>query len=128
MSLTIDEQITFLYCEDMAKTAPFYEKVLGLELALDQGSCRIYHTVARKAYIGICERATARAKDGVIFTIVTQDVDAWYERIISHGITCENEPRMNEQYQIYHFFVKDPNGYLIEIQRFQHSDWDKSKS
>lgn len=127
MTLPIDEQITFLYCEDMAKTAPFYEDVLGLELALDQGACRIYHTVARKAYIGICERATPREKDGVIFTIVTQDVDGWYERITSHGIICENAPRMNEQYQIYHFFVKDPNGYLIEVQRFKTVDWDESK-
>ena len=127
MTLPIDEQITFLYCDNMARTAPFYEDVLGLELALDQGSCRIYHTTARKAYIGICERATPREKDGVIFTIVTQDVDSWYQRITSHGITCENEPRMNEQYQIYHFFVKDPSGYLIEIQRFKTTDWDISK-
>jgi catechol 2,3-dioxygenase-like lactoylglutathione lyase family enzyme len=127
MTLPIDEQITFLYCEDMAKTAAFYEDVLGLELAFDQGSCRIYHTVARKAYIGICERAMPREKDGVIFTIVTQAVNAWYERITSHGIICENDPRMNEQYQIYHFFVKDPNGYLIEIQSFQTVDWDNSK-
>src|SRR5690606_38934163 len=90
MSLPVDEQITFFYCEDMAQAAPFYDQVLGLELAVNQGSCRIYHVVGRKGYIGICERATPRAKDGVIFTIVTQDVDAWYERITAHGITCEN--------------------------------------
>lgn len=57
MTLPIDEQITFLYCEDIAKTAPFYEDVLGFELAVNQGSCRIYHVVGRKGYIGICERA-----------------------------------------------------------------------
>lgn len=127
MSLPIDEQITFLYCEDLAKTAPFYEDVLGLDLALDQGSCRIYHMVNHKAYIGICERATPREKDGVIFTIVTQDVDAWYERITSKGVECEYAPRMNETYGIYHFFVKDPNGYLIEVQRFAEINWDQSK-
>ena len=126
MTLSVDEQITFLYCEDMAQTAPFYEQVLGLELAVNQGSCRIYHVVGRKGYVGICERATPRTKDGVIFTIVTQDVDAWYQRIISNGITCENAPKISEEYGIYHFFVKDPNGYLIEIQRFLDADWDKS--
>jgi catechol 2,3-dioxygenase-like lactoylglutathione lyase family enzyme len=127
MTLPVDEQITFLYCEDMAQTAPFYEDVFGLELAVNQGSCRIYHVVGRKGYLGICERATPRTKDGVIFTIVTQNVDAWYERITSHGITCENAPKISEEYGIYHFFVKDPDGYLIEIQRFLDVDWDKSK-
>ena len=39
---TIDQQVTFLYCQDLAKTAQFYEEVLGLTLVLDQGSCRIY--------------------------------------------------------------------------------------
>lgn len=125
--LPIDEQITFLYCQDITASATFYETVLGLELALDQGGCRIYHTVGRKAYIGICERATPRAKDGVIFTIVTQDVDGWYQRITEHGVVCEDEPRMNPTYGIYHFFVKDPNGYLIEFQRFVADPWDISK-
>lgn len=121
----IDEQITFLYCEDILKTAPFYETVLGLELALDQGGCRIYHLVGNKSYIGMCERATPREKDGVIFTIVSQDVDAWYARITSQGIACEHPPRENPTYGIYHFFVRDPNGYLIEVQRFLDTSWDK---
>jgi catechol 2,3-dioxygenase-like lactoylglutathione lyase family enzyme len=127
MSLLIDEQITFIYCDDLDKTAPFYEKVLGLELALDQGSCRIYNIVGHKAYLGICEGATNREKDGVIFTLVSQNVDAWYERLTTMGIPCEHPPRENPTYHIYHFFVRDPNGYLLEIQRFLDSAWDKSK-
>jgi catechol 2,3-dioxygenase-like lactoylglutathione lyase family enzyme len=127
MTLPIDEQITFLYCEDIEKVAPFYEDVLGFELALNQGGCRIYHIVGRKSYVGICERATPRSKDGVIFTIVTQAVDAWYERITSYGVTCEHPPQTNETYGIYHFFVKDPTGYLIEVQRFLDVNWDQSK-
>jgi catechol 2,3-dioxygenase-like lactoylglutathione lyase family enzyme len=126
MSLPIDEQITFIYCEDIDKTAPFYEKVLGLELALNQGSCRIYHIVGHKAYLGICEGATNREKDGVIFTLVSQDVDAWYERLTAQGIVCEHPPRENPTYKIYHFFVRDPDGYLLEVQRFLDDPWDKS--
>jgi len=126
MMVSVDSQITFLYCENLSTTAPFYEEVLGLELALDQGGCRIYHIVGRQAYLGICERALPRAKDGVIFTFVTNEVDAWYEKITSHGISCEHEPRLNEEYGIYHFFVKDPNGYLIEVQRFAVENWDTS--
>lgn len=124
MSLPIDEQITFIYCEDIKKTAPFYEKVLGLELTLDQGNCRIYHIVGQKAYLGICEGGK-REKDGVIFTFVSHDVDAWYEHIISQGIVCEHPPRENPTYKIYHFFVRDPNGYLLEVQRFLDDNWNK---
>ena len=127
MPLPIAEQITFMYCENLAKTAPFYEDILGFELAVDQGSCRIYHITGRNAYVGLCERATPREKDGVIFTLVTQDVDGWYEHITAQGISCEYAPRLNETYNIYHFFVKDPNGYLIEFQRFAETNWDTSK-
>lgn len=125
--LPVDQQITFLYCQDLAATAPFYEDALGLELTLDQGGCRIYRVVGQIAYLGLCQRAEPRAKDGVIFTFVTQDVDGWYQRITGHGIQCEHEPRINQEYGIYHFFVRDPNGYLIEVQRFLDSDWNKTK-
>lgn len=127
-TLPVDSQITFLYTRDLKKSAHFYENILGLSLAVDQGSCRIYHVAGRKAYFGICERDTAPENPvGIIFTFVTQDVDAWYERITSHGWECEYAPRTNETYNIYHFFVKDPNGYLLEVQRFAEVDWDKSE-
>lgn len=126
-ALPVDAQITFLYTRDLEKSAQFYEGILGLPLIVDQGSCRIYHIVGRQAYFGICERNTAPEQpEGIIFTIVTQDVDAWYERITSNGWECEYAPRTNETYNIYHFFVKDPNGYLLEVQRFAEADWDKS--
>lgn len=122
--LPISEQITFLYTQDLARTVPFYEQVLGLELALDQGGCRIYRTVG-KAYVGICERAEARPHEGVILTLVTDEVDAWYERLVLAGVTPESPPKTNDTYGIYHFFVRDPNGYLVEVQRFLDANWDK---
>lgn len=128
-TLPVDSQITFLYTRDLKKSAHFYEDILGLPLAVDQGACRIYHVAGRKAYFGICERAEAPENpEGIIFTFVTQDVDAWYERITSHDWECEYSPRTNETYNIYHFFVKDPNGYLLEVQRFAEEDWDQSGS
>ncbi len=41
------QQITFLDTRDLARTADFYERILGLRLARDQGSCRIYHALVR---------------------------------------------------------------------------------
>ncbi|MCU0511427.1 MAG: VOC family protein [Anaerolineae bacterium] len=124
--LPVSEQITFLYTTDLARSAPFYEQALGLPLALDQGGCRLYRVIGGRAYLGLCQRATPRTPDGVIFTFVTPDVDAWYARLVAHGVTCEHAPRVNDTYGIYHFFVRDPNGYLLEVQRFLADPWDSA--
>ena len=125
--LPIDAQITFVYTSDLARSARFYEAVLGLELAVDQESCRIYRVLHRQAYLGICQRDEApEDASGLIITLVTSDVDGWYERIVARGWECEHPPRHNETYKIYHFFLRDPSGYLIEIQRFDRIDWDRS--
>ena len=121
--LPIDQQITFLYTPNLAATAQFYEETLGLELALDQGSCRIYAT-SPHAYLGICERIAAEVDPAaVIFTLVTPDVDGWYTALKGKGVEFEKPPALNPQYQIYHCFLRDPNGYLIEIQRFEDPRW-----
>lgn len=124
----LTEQITFLYTQNLAATVPFYETILGLPLALDQGGCRIYVIKPGQAYLGICQRADPRPAAGVIFTFVTPDVDAWYLRLTQAGIPCEHDPRVNPEYQIYHFFVRDPNGYLLEFQRFLDDAWDQTRS
>ena len=114
----IDQQITFLYTRDLAVTARFYEDVMGLPLALDQGDCRIYR-VGDAAYVGFCQRAEAPAQpSGVILTIVTPEVDEWYRHLSDRGVAFEKPPALNPKYGIYHCFLRDPSGYLIEIQRF----------
>jgi catechol 2,3-dioxygenase-like lactoylglutathione lyase family enzyme len=116
----IEQQITFLYTADLAASARFYEDVLGLTLARDQRTCRIYH-VSGDAYLGICQRDDARpdpTRRDIIVTLVTPDVDDWYTTLQARGVTFEKPPEVNPAYQIYHCFLRDPNGYLIEIQRF----------
>lgn len=104
-------------------TARFYEEVLELPLVVDQGDCRIYR-VSPQAFLGFCQRLdAAEIPQGVIFTLVTSDVDGWAERLCAHGVSFEKEPALNEKYQIYNCFFRDPNGYLLEIQRFINPDW-----
>ncbi len=117
-----DALVTFCYTSDLAATAAFYEDVIGLRVSLDQGACRIYR-VAANAHIGFCSRDDAARPDGIILTLVSDDVDAWAERLAAAGVTLEKPPTRNEKYDIYHLFVRDPNGYLIEIQRFEDPRW-----
>jgi len=115
-----DRQITFLYTRDLEATARFYEDVLGLPLARDQGDCRIYR-VSAAGYLGFCRRSEPPAPPaGIIITLVTADVDGWYARLLARGVAFEKPPAANPRYGIYHCFLRDPNGILIEIQRFDH--------
>ncbi|MCD6285405.1 MAG: VOC family protein, partial [Anaerolineae bacterium] len=112
----IDQQITFLYTLDLATTAQFYEGTMGFPLVLDRGGCRIYRVIG-EAYLGFCERASApNAPKGILFTLVTDEVDAWYERLAAAGGPAgklvDDPPVVNETYGIYHFFARDPNGYV----------------
>lgn len=120
----IEHSITFLYTRDLAATAHFYEELVGLQLALDQKDCRIYR-IAEHGFLGFCQRQDAPAySDGVILTIITQQVDRWYRYLLDQGVSFEKEPEFNPRYQIYHCFLRDPNGYLVEIQRFENPEWD----
>lgn len=52
-----------------------------------------------------------------ILTLLTEDVDGAWERLRSAGLEPD-PPAANPRFNIYHFFVHDPSGYLVEIQRF----------
>lgn len=121
----IEEQITFLYVEDLERSSAFYQGILGLSLALDQAHCRIYRT-GKRAYLGVCEnkdRVNQGDREGVIFTLVVADVRGWYDYLREQGWEVEEEPKYNERYLITHFFLRDPDGYLLEIQRFEDPRW-----
>ena len=124
----IGDQIVFLYCADLGKTAYFYEEILGLELVLDQGSCRIVK-VARNGggYLGYCEKPGWESADaGLIVTFVVPAVDevnAWYMDLAEKGIEVHEPPKWNPEYGIYHFFFNDPEGYKLEIQCFENQNW-----
>jgi catechol 2,3-dioxygenase-like lactoylglutathione lyase family enzyme len=121
----VDQQVTFLYTRDLAATAAFYEDVLELPLVLDQGSCRIYR-VSKDSFLGFCQRDEAPERpSGVTITLVTSEVNAWHHFLGAKGITFEKPPTRNPTYNIYHCFLRDPNGYLLEIQEFLDPTWPK---
>ena len=53
-----------------------------------------------------------------MISIVTDDVDGWYAKLIAGGIEIAQPPHTLEQFGIYTFFAHDPNGYIIEFQQF----------
>lgn len=125
MKLKFDQQVTFLTTDKMKESIEFYENILELDLVLDQGGCRIYR-ITDNSFLGICERK--RHKDDcehLVFTFVTDKVDEWYEKLKDQGVQTTKAPAFNPEYNIYHFFMRDPNGYLLEIQEFKDPNWPK---
>ena len=115
-----DQQVTFLSVNNLEKSTEFYGEKLGLRLARDQGTCRIFH-VSGSSYVGVCQSDASVGSNGLTLTMVSNDVDGWYRRLLAQGVTIKHPPRLNEKYQIYHFYLEDPDGYTIEIQRFEDS-------
>ena len=113
--------ITFLYYKDIPTVAKFYEEVLGLKLVIDQGFAKIYK-VTGVAHIGIVDETRGYHKANPIkpveITLLVTDVDAWYRRVLSMGVIPLSEPRDLETPHLRMFLMQDPEGYVIEIQKF----------
>lgn len=122
MRPTIDQQVTFLYTNDLGKSAEFYENILQLPLVLDQGACRIY-SISNTAFLGVCYTEQPIDSTSIIVTLVSDQVDDWYKFLSAHNIPLEKPPTYNPKFNIYHLFLRDPNGYLIEIQTFRDPAW-----
>ena len=118
-NVAISGQISWVYTQDLDSTAYFYAEVLGLECSRDEGDARIFKT-GSDAFIGLCRAFADRVVEpkGSMISIVTEDVDTWYQQLLDKGVAIDNPPLRLEQFAIYTFFVRDPNGYVIEFQQF----------
>ncbi len=127
--LPINQQVTFLYVRDLERTREFYENVMLLPLVLDQGFCCIYR-VTETAFMGFCTRnGTKVFTEDVILTLVMNEdgaVDRWHSHLLKNGVTIEKPPTFNPIYNIYHLFLRDPDGYLLEIQTFRDMAWPRA--
>lgn len=113
---SFDAQITFLYVTDLGRSAAFYGDALGLELVRDQGVCLIYR-VAGDAHLGLCDHRPADP-GGLIITLVADDVDGWADHLRGLGHVVDG-PKDNDRFALRHCFLTDPDGHLVEIQRFR---------
>lgn len=119
-----DQSITWVYTPDLAGTCAFYAEKLGLPQVFDQGLCRLFRW-SPSSFIGVCQVRPGRHVEpkGVVITLVTADVDGWHRHVLANGLTPEAPPHLSEQFNVYSFFVNDPNGYKLEFQTFRDPAW-----
>ncbi len=127
----VDQSVTWIYTEDVDATCRFYGTTLGLEVVLDQvvaggGGCRIFRH-SPTSFLGVCAVRPGRWSEpkGVVITFVTPDVDGWHRHLLAQGVTPEGAPTHSDKYNVYCFFARDPNGYLLEFQTFRDPAWPR---
>lgn len=111
--------ITFLYYKDLPRAIAFYENILGLKLAIDQGWSKIYE-VTPSGYLGLVDEARgshrAHPVKPVQICLRVADVDAWHRYLIAGGVAITKGPLDVPALKIRVIVLDDPEGYQIEIQ------------
>jgi len=111
--------ITFLYYRDLPTAMRFYEDILGLPLAIDQGWCKIYE-ICPGAHVGLVDETKGMNKWQPIKTVQlcirVPDVDAWYAYAKEENLSDLSELFVNDEIGIRAFVFNDPEGYQVEIQ------------
>jgi len=119
--MKFNSQITFLYYKDLPRACKFYEDVFGLELEIDQGWAKIFR-VSEAAFIGLVDEKRGYynwvPEKSSMITLVTSEVDTWYEKMRHKGVKLLSEPHDVEEIGIQCFLLEDPEEYVIEIQNF----------
>jgi len=118
--MSYDDFVTFIRTADLDRSEEFYGGQLGLERVLDQGSCRIFR-VSGSGFLGVCTGQPS--PEGVVITFVTRDVRERCDELARGGVIFERPVAYNADFDITHAFLRDPDGHLVEIQRFESGDW-----
>ena len=110
--------ITFQYYRDLPRAMRFYEDVLGLTLAIDQGWSKIY-AIEGVAHVGLVDESRGMQKwaehKTVQLCLRVPDVDAWHAWVKSQGVAGLTEARDSVELGIRAFAMNDPEGYQIEV-------------
>jgi lactoylglutathione lyase len=111
--------ITFFYYRDLPTAMRFYEDILGLPLAIDQGWCKIYQ-ICPGAHVGLVDEAKGMNKwaevKPVQLCIRVPLVDDWHAYAQAKGLSNLSKLFVNDEIGIRAFVFNDPEGYQIEMQ------------
>lgn len=124
----IEETVTFFYYEDLEAAFRFYEEVLELPVTMDEDWVKILRVSATSSVGLVLDgHGFHEVSDDkpAMLSIVTEDVDAWYRRLLDAGTAIRRElPPPDEaaaegKAPIRGFIAEDPGGYTIEFFSWQ---------
>lgn len=108
--------ILFSRTKMLSQLHSFYINEIGCELWLEQIDCIVLKH--GNLLFGFCQRDDADRQGLITFFYDSkEEVDRLYDRLKA---AADSEPKVNDKYDIYHFFARDPEGRAIEFQYFNH--------
>ena len=120
----MDETVTFFYYEDLEAALQFYEEVLELPVTMNEDWVKILRVTATSSVGLVLDghgfHGVADDKPAML-SIVTEDVDAWYRRLLDAGVVMRRELPPPEEVEtgskapIRGFIAEDPGGYTVEF-------------
>lgn len=118
MELTTDAQVVMFYYKNLADADRFYGEILGLEKTLDYDRVKFYKTSANGTVGLVAEGDGAwhqvQDKNAVMLSIVTSEVDAWYDMLRQKdGVVFLKE--IGDGGPIRSFLIEDPGSYTVEF-------------
>lgn len=109
--------IIFFRTTQRERTVAFYTEHLGFETWLEQDAgCTILKR--DNLLLGFCDGEMTESAG--IVTVVVEDrsaVERLHEQLSDEA---RGAPAFNDDFQIYQFFLDDPDGRTVEIQTFDH--------
>ncbi len=94
----------------------FYIEQIGMKVWLKQKDCTILKH--GNLLLGFCQRDVSEIEGLIAFVYPTKnDVESMHRKLDGWATSG---PIKNEQYEIYHFFAKDPEERTLEFQVFLH--------
>ena len=116
--------VVWFYYEDMEGIQRFYEDVMGLDLVADQGWAKIYQ-IGPTGYLGPVDETRGMhnftEKKAVTLSIITDDIDGWYEYVTSHEAIEMRSEEISDTERYRAFVGYDPAGYYLEWDIFKAS-------
>ena len=108
--------IVFYKTKNLDKLESFYTEKIGMDLWLNQDSCLIFKK--GNILLGFCESDEVDKSSVITFFFDSKaEVDEAYKEL---GSSSDSEPVENNDYMIYHFYSRDPEGRRLEFQTFLH--------
>ena len=112
----------FFYYEDVEAATEFYQKVMGFRIAADYGFAKIMQ-VAPKSFITLVDETkgmhSSTEPKTTAIALLTDQLEEWWEYIRTQDIEMRSTEFNQVEGRPHHGFVAvDPEGYLLEFERF----------
>jgi len=112
----------FFYYRDVEAATEFYRNVMGFRVAADYGFAKIMQ-VAPKSFITLVDESKGMHSSSepktTAIALVTDELDGWWDYIRTQDVDLRSTEFKSVEGRPHHGFVAiDPEGYLLEFERF----------